>query len=236
MRALVASLTFVLSTAAVAACGGGSSQLTQVDIQPTPEPVTIGALSGPLCTDQACQCRDPRAPADGGAGVPELDGVKRFEIRVGPSEHALWVKLDDWVLYKSDERATDCFYVDLKPGKHPVTLRAHQQGGFSAKITISEYGAATQSWYDTYAFDCGSGGGVCDEDDFDAYKASLAQYTRGLHDPCGSTKVKGVVWDTGRAPDFVHPEDLQLELTLEVYQFAPQYAHGDAACRDRYAE
>lgn len=224
-----------LALLTAAACGGAAAG-TQVVIDPAPEPLTIGVLSGPLCTDQACQCRDASAPGDGGAGVPDDPARKRFELRVGPSEHELWVKLDDMVLYKSGERATDCFYVDLLPGDHAVTLRAKNTGGVSAQLDISEYGAATQSWYRTYHFDCGAGGGVCDHDDLDAYKASLAQYPRGLQDPCGSTKAKGISWDTGRAPDFTHPEDLQVELTLQVYEFAPEHPHGDAACADRYAE
>lgn len=217
-------------------CGGGGAAGDQVTIDPVPDRLTVGVLSGPLCTDQACQCRDVSAPADGGAGVPEGDARKRFELRVGPSEHELWVKIDDMVLYKSDERATDCFYVDLMPGDHPVTLRAKHPGGVSAQLDISEYGAATQSWYRTFRFECGGGGGVCDHDDMDAYKASLAQYPRNLQDPCGSTKAKAISWDTGRAPDFTHPEDLQLQLTLQVYDFAPEHPHGHAECADRYAE
>ncbi len=221
---------------ALAGCGGGAAAGPQVVIDPVPDALTVGVLSGPLCTDQACQCRDASAPADGGAGVPDGDARKRFEFRVGPSEHELWVKVDDMTLFKSGERATDCFYVDLMPGEHAVTLRAKQTGGFSAELTVSEYGVATQSWYRTFHFDCGAGGGVCDHDDMDAYKASLSKYARSLQDPCGSTKAKGISWDTGTAPDFVHPEDLQLELTLHVYDFAPKYPHGDSACADRYAE
>ena len=51
-----------------------------------------------------------------------------------------------------------------------------------------------------------------------------------MHDPCGSVKVKGVAWASGTAPDFIHPEDLAAEWTLDVYRFATEKPHGDATC------
>jgi hypothetical protein len=212
----------------LAACGGSQTR-TQVNIAPTPEPVTRAVLSGPLCAGDACQCRDSTKPGDGGAGIPDAEGTKRFEVRVGPSENAQWVMVDDMVLYKSDEHATDCFYIDLPTGKHPVTLRVSRAGGLSASLSISEYGKTTQSWYETFRFSCGSPGS-CSTDELDSYRASLAQYQRNLHDACGSTKVREIGWDAGRAPDQLHPQDLQLELTLDIDQFEPKFPHGDSNC------
>lgn len=227
-----ASLTRLLaSLPLLAACGGGSS-LHTITIAPPPEPMTRATLVGPLCMAEVCTCRDPDVPGDGGAGDPE-GGVKRFEIRVGPSPHALWVTVDDMVLYKSEARAEDCFYVDLPAGDHPVTLRAHHPGGISAAVSISEYAPATTSWYETYRFSCGVPG-ACAHDELDDYKASLARYPRGIHDPCGSVKVKGLTWDTGVAPDQLHPDDLALGLTLDLYDFAPKKPHGDPSCATRF--
>jgi hypothetical protein len=212
------------------ACAPGAPR-HQVKIAP-PAPTTVATLAGPLCDGQACQCRDPGAPADGGAGVPD-EGVKRFEIRVGPSEHALWVTLDDMVLYKGTARAEECFYVDLGAGDHVAGLRASHPGGISAAVRISEYGAATSSWYDTYRFSCGSPG-VCSHGEIEDYKGSLAKFKRGIQDPCGSVKVKGITWDTGEAPDQEHPDDLVVGWTLDVYDFPPRYPHGDGACANRF--
>lgn len=223
----------MLRTAAFAlvlvACSGPTHP-HQVTIAPPPAPTTIATLAGPLCTGQTCTCRGPDAPVDA-AGTPD-PGVKRFEFRVGPSEHDLWVTVDDMVLYKGVARAEDCFYVDLGAGDHAVGLRAHHGGGLSAAVAISEYAPATASWYQTYRFACGVPG-VCSHDEIDAYKASLAQYRRGIHDPCGSVKIKNVTWDTGVAPDAMHPDDLALGLTLDVYDFAPKHPHGDPACANR---
>ncbi len=221
-------LGLMLSTMA---CGGGPKMAT-ITIEPPPEPMTRATLVGPLCKAEVCTCRDPRAPADGGAGDPE-PGVKRFEFRLGPSEHALWVKVDDMVLYKSEARAEDCFYVDLGAGDHSVTLRASRLGGVSAALTVSEYAPATQSWYSSYRFECGVPG-ACAHDELDQYKASLGRYPRGIQDPCGSVRIKGITWDTGIAPDQLHPNDLALGMTLDVYDFAPKKPHGDPSCATRF--
>lgn len=217
------------------ACSGGGSTGPDVKIGPMPDPVTKAVLSGPLCAGDACTCRKLNAPGDGGAGVPDLEGTKRFEFHVGPAENGLWVSVDDMILYKNDQHAEDCFYIDLRPGEHKLSLKASRGGGFSAALDIHEYGAATQSWYDTFKFSCGSPG-TCSYDALDEWKASLDRYKRSLHDPCGSTKVTGITWDAGRAPDQMHPQDLELHLTLDIYEFAPDLPHGHADCAERFAE
>src|SRR5258706_496340 len=63
-------------------------------------------------------------------------------------------------------------------------------------------------------------------------KAEYAGVKKGTHDPCGSTRVKGVMWDHGKAPDHEYPSELAVNLTIEVYKFAPWQAHGEA-CHGR---
>ena len=53
---------------------------------------------------------------------------------------------------------------------------------------------------------------------------------------CFAVKVKDIAWDTGRAPDNVHPSDLQLELTLDVYKFPPRFATGADQCPSSMGE
>ncbi len=220
---------------ALAACSGPEKGVKQVTIEPVPDTVSRGTFAGPLCDGDACRCRDASAPGDGGAGEPGDTGgaVKRFEVRIGPSEHELWVTLDDMVLYKSKARAEDCFYVDLGAGDHVMGLRASQEGGVAARVAVSEYAPATQSWYQTFRFGCGAPG-PCSHTELDEYKASLATYKRGIHDPCGSVKVKQIGWDTGKAPDQLHPNDLQVAWTLDIYDFAPKKPHGDPSCANRF--
>jgi hypothetical protein len=231
-RVVIAALAVAAWTLPHAACGGAQQK---VEIDPPPLAMTRATLSGPLCEAEVCRCRDDEAPGDGGAGAPDDPAVKRFEFRVGPAANPLWVTVDGQVLYKSEQRALDCFYLDLRPGKHQVVLRASRDGGLSAAFSVSEYGAATRSWYETFRFSCGSPG-TCSHDEIDEEKARYAGYGRGVHDPCGSVKVRDIAWDTGRAPDNLHPSDVQLELTLDVYKFPPRFPHGAGQCPSSLGE
>jgi hypothetical protein len=207
-----------------AACGGDRPM---VKIGPPPAKATTGALAGPLCSGEGCTCMT--SPQD--AGAPEGAGLKRFELRLGPTPHDLWVTLPGHVLYKSAERPEMCFYVDLGPGAHSIELRASQPNGVSAALAIGELGAKTKSAYDTFRFSCGSPGGVCSFEELDRKKAEYRQDTKkNTRDPCGSTKVKEVVWDTGRAPDHLVPNELVMRFVLQVYKFEPDKPHGDPSC------
>ncbi len=215
MRILVTTVLFV------GACSGSA---TQLEIGPVPARQTSATLSGPLCRDAGCEC----AKAEADAGVPE-DGRKRFELRL-KSAQELWLKLPtNTVLYKNPERVEACFYVDFAPGEHPIELRASDKDAVSAEIVVREIGTTTQTFYDTFRFECGNPG-ACSFDELAELKTEYARYARGLHDPCGSTKIKGIVWDHGRAPDGTHPSELVVRATLDVYKFAPSKPHGDPSC------
>jgi hypothetical protein len=218
MRAL-----FIL---AVAGCGGSTSQIT---IGPPPPPATSGVLAGALCAGDHCSCAD--GPGDGGAGVPLDDAHKRFEIRM-QSPQAIWATIGQAQLYKSAERADACFYVDLPAGETPVELRASDPNGAAGSWRIRELGTKTKSYYDTFTFDCGVPG-VCSFEELDQLKAGYAQYKHHVHDACGSTKIKALTWDTGHAPDQLHPSELLVRLHLDVYPWAPSKEHGDPSCGER---
>jgi hypothetical protein len=209
------------------ACSGGARQ---IEIGPPPDRLTRGTMSGPLCAGgQECACRDASAPGDGGAGVP-TDGSKRFEIRL-TSPNELWATVRDNRLYKSAERAEACFYLDLPPGDTAIELRASSPNGVSAGWAIRELGTQTKSWYDTFRFDCGNPG-VCSFDELDEKKV---EYKDPKRDRCGSVKIKGLTWDTGRSPDLLHPNELLVRATLSVYKFVPARAHGED-CSQRQAD
>ena len=203
-------------------CSGGG---TQIKIGPPPAKLTTGALASALCHDSECKCRS--GGEDGGAGLPEA-GRKRFEIRLG-SAYDLWVTLPGTVLYKNPERAEACFYIDLAPGQHPVELRASNKNGVSLALEIHELGTKTKSWYDTFKFACGNPG-VCQFTELDGKRAEYNAVKRGLHDTCGSTRIKKVLWDHGKSPDHEYPSELVVQLTLDIYKFAPWKPHGDTSC------
>lgn len=216
---------FLLTVIAATACGGPQAQL---EIGPPPARATRGALAGPLCTTEGpiagCQCRI--SPDD--AGLPEDASRKRYEIRIA-SANELWVTLPTHALYKSPERAETCFYVDLAPGAHQLALRASNPDGISVQLKVRELGTATRSWYDTFTFGCGAPG-VCTFAELDTKRAEYGTLPRNLHDACGSTKITGITWDTGKAPDQLHPSELVLRATLDIYKFAPSKEHGDPSC------
>jgi hypothetical protein len=207
-----------------AACGGGFAAAPG-PLPARPAPETRATLVGPRCASaDACVCRSE------GAGEPEDHPVppfKRFEVQIGPIEHALWVTVDDAVLYKSSERATECFYLDLLPGEHAVTVRGARDNGVPARVQISELSAAGPWWYATFELDCN---GVCTPSGLRAEAARIAAYPRHLHDPCGSTKVRGFRWQTGTMPDGLHPSEVAAELVLDVYEFATKHAPGSPRC------
>jgi hypothetical protein len=222
MRLPLPALVVVL----ISGCGQTATQIT---IAPAPPPFTRAVLAGPLCVAGACTCRDENAPGDGGAGTPEA-AHKRFEFRLGPTDNELWATVDGQVLYKSKERATECFYLDLASGEHPVTLRASRPHGVQAGLAVSELGVRAASWYRTFRFSCGIPG-TCAHDELDAAKIEYRKQSKaGVHDPCGSVKVKGIVWDTGVAPDQLHPEDVAVAFTLDIYRFMPGKPSGDPTC------
>lgn len=216
-------LLVLASLLAPAACGGDRPM---IQIGPAPAKSTTGALAGPLCSGGGCTCA--KGPEE--AGFPEGGGRKRFEIRLGPTPHDLWATLPGGVLYKSAERPQMCFYVDLPPGKHAVELRASQPTGISAAIEIYELGAKTKTAYATFKFSCGSPGGVCSFEELDGKKAEYKGVAKNLHDPCGSTKVKEIVWDTGRSPDQQVPSEFAMRFVMQVYKFEPDKPHGDPSC------
>jgi hypothetical protein len=205
----------------LAACGGGQSQ---IEIGPVPAARTTGTLSGPLCQNTECSCR--KGAED--AGFP--DGArKRFEFRL-KSAQQLWLKLPgDTMLYKNAEKPEVCFYVDLAPGQHGLELRGSDKVGVSAELIVRELGTKTKSWYETFRFECGNPG-ACSFEELDNLKADYASAEKNLFDKCGSTKVKSILWDHGKAPDGTHPSELVVRATLDVYKFPPWKAHGDPTC------
>jgi hypothetical protein len=208
------------------ACSGGSRQ---IEIGAPPAKASEGVFAGPLCSGTTCKCRE--GAADGGAGMP-AQGMKRFEVKLS-SPQQLWIKVAGNAMYKDAERADACFYVDLPIGETAIEMRASDPNGVSAAWSVKELGATTASWYDTFTFNCGNPG-VCS---FEELQEKKAQFKGGPKlDPCGSVKVLGLTWDTGKAPDQLHPSELLVRATLKVYTFVPSRAHGEDCSKKQQEE
>jgi hypothetical protein len=183
----------------------------------TPPMQTRAELVGPLCSGLVCHCRDR-----GLAGAPE-EGKKRYHLKLGPAAQSLWLSLGKTILYKDAQQGESCFVVDLTPGKQPVRFRAHGDGGVAAAFAIEELGfdpkSGEERWYDTVHFRCGSPA-LCDREMLHSEGERLRSLGN-LHDPCGSTRVAGVKWQTGRASDGGHFDDVEVDFELDVYRFAP---------------
>ena len=222
-------------SAGLVALVGCAGSVQQIEIGPPPAKETHAVLAGNLCQAGHCQCRD--GGGDGGAGVPNDSAHKRFEFHLGPTPQELWLTINGQaVLYKSPERADACFYVDLPTGAQHVELRASNPDGVSVALQVRELGSKTLSWYDTFQFACGSPG-VCSFEELESQKASYTGRSKNLFDRCGTTKVKGITWDHGKAPDQLHPSELVVRFTLDIYKHAAFKEHGDDTCGrgDRHA-
>ncbi len=221
---IFALLTIMLVSAGHA-CGGSQ---TQPAMPEAPAATTRATLAGPLCQPSECQCSDDPAKI----GVAEA-GFKRFRIELGPSQSELWLSVNNDILYKSVERARACFYLDLPAGEHAIALRAKGEAGFGAGMKINEVGGEKGPWlYDSFSFNCGAPG-FCDMQSLRDWKASLRNVSAGKHAPCGSVRILGIDWITGRMPDNLHPEDFKLDATMKVYKFLPHEPPGTASCLEK---
>jgi hypothetical protein len=211
---------------AALSCGGGG---TPAPVMPAPPSATSAPLAGARCADGVCTCR---APGDDKEDPPPAEGVKRFELRVGSGPGTVWLTINNsQTLLKTREQAQQCFYVDLAPGKHEIVLygKADKEAeGVGATLAIHEYSPTGPWWYDTFDFVCGVPG-PCDPDSLRSWKREVDGYPRSLRDPCGSTKLRGAQWHTGRLPDGAHPDEFIATVTLDVYDFAPKAGPGQ--CR-----
>lgn len=214
------------------AAGCGSTE-KRLEFAPTPEERTMATLAGHRCqTGDFCQCRQV-GNAEDVEKTPPAEGHKRFELRVKSSEGRAWVTIDGKeTLFKSMERIEDCFYLDLPFGEHTVSVRAkadQQAGGVGAGLKVSEFGPQTNAWYDVFSFTCGAPG-PCDKDSLVDWKHRAEADRREIWDPCSSSKVKGVAWETGRMPDSLHPEELTVSFSMKLYKHSPRFQPRDETC------
>jgi hypothetical protein len=193
------------------------------------------------CQGQRCTCRDAGSAADAAESTPPAPGTKRFELRVGPSMDSVWLDVTGHGIWLKDTEpsAEGCAYVDLKAGEkvHVIEHVEAQEKtrGTALDVRISEYNPKLQVWYDTARVECGGGGDACNREMMAAWLERMHKLPRGLHDPCGSTKIEEPTWSAAET-DLPHPSVITADVTLHVYTFEPRSAPGSAECGKRHQD
>jgi hypothetical protein len=242
LRSVVLLLSLCAGCASSGGSGGGGGTAVS-----TPKALLVDDRSivtaGPRCTGGACRCREvgPDGATVGDASEDAKDaapeGQKRFELRTGRGADDVTVTVEGrGTLHKgSDTVDSACGYVDLPPGEHRVRVRIKAPAGHiaSPRLLIYEHGEETHSWYSTFAMACGTGA-PCTRDELTDRMNELKK-PRGLFDACGSVKVGGIRYDSQRDAED-RTTELDLQVTLKVYPFAPRFPHGAPKCKGPSAE
>jgi hypothetical protein len=224
----LSTTALLIACAGPTATGGGGSKTPIV-------------TAGTRCAGGSCVCRQVDAVGEPGEsprdeGAP-ASGQKRFEVRTGRGLDAVDIEVEGRGVLSKSTAVPDpaCAYIDLPPGKYKVVVRARVSNpsvGMEPALFIDEYGERHKSWYHTFQFRCGGKQGPCSEDDMREVIAAGQKIARGLYDPCGSTKVRGLRYDGKRVdePGTARLSELTVELTLDVYPFEPRFPHGAPKC------
>lgn len=237
----IAGMLLSMATACGAGCDGSLGPASKRTIAVSSAPVTPGArdanLAGSRCKGGAgaqCTCRRPEGDVVE-TSPPDADH-KRFEIRLGAVGGS--ATLDSPTLGHfgagSDET---CFYIDVLPGttsEMVFTARASTtEGGVGPLLDISEYGPKGPWWYDVLSLRCDGPGGRCNRDAADAWGAEVKTRKRGRIDPCGSTVISHLVWNSSggtgeREMGLFH--DFIVRFSMDVRRFRTQFHPGATEC------
>ncbi|MES1206542.1 MAG: hypothetical protein ABUS79_11450, partial [Pseudomonadota bacterium] len=165
--------------------------------------------------------------------------AKRFEIRLSAEGGTASLDLSNLgvVATGSASSADTCAYIDVPSGSsHDATFLAKESTpgqGVAPRLSIAEYGPSGPYWYDVVKISCDGAGGRCDRQAADAWAAAAKQRKRGRVDPCGSSVVTKLAWETsgGQAVrDGGLFLDFTARFTMEVKKFATQFAPGSTEC------
>jgi hypothetical protein len=233
-----------LLACACAGCAGSSAAGGAAAGEPgTPAAVeSPGArdahLAGARCTDgpgAPCACRQKNG--DVAEKRPPDADHKRFEIRLSAAGGG--ATLDSATLGHfaagSDET---CYYIDVLPGTTQevnFTARAAtKEGGVAPQLDVAEYGPKGPWWYDILSVRCNGGPGArCNREAADAWSADAKTRKRGRIEPCGSTVISHLRWDTSGGTgdrELGVFRDFKVDFTMEVKRFATEFHPGATEC------
>jgi hypothetical protein len=235
LGALVVSLACAGSAASGPASAGTSAHRTAAVALESPGARNAN-LAGARCKGGApCKCRN-KAGGDAAEAPPPDDQHKRFEIRMAGVGGG--ATLDSATLgHFSAGPDEACFYIDVLPGTTSdvvfTATEARKEGGVGPFLTIAEYGPKGPWWYDVLTVRCEGPGGRCNRDAADAWSAEAKSRKRGRVDPCGSSVVSRLVWDTAGSTgdrELGIFKDFTVRFTMEVKRFATQLPPHSKAC------
>jgi hypothetical protein len=193
-----------------------------------------GGSVGSVGSTAPCACRQKNGDV-AETRPPDADH-KRFEIRLGAVGGG--VTLDSPTLGHfaagSDET---CYYIDVLPGTtQQVTFTARaatKEGGIAPQLDLAEYGPKGPWWYDILSVRCSGPGDRCNRDAADAWSSEAKTRKRGRIDPCGSTVISHLRWDTSGGTgdrELGMFRDFTVDFTMEVKRFATEFHPGATEC------
>jgi hypothetical protein len=237
--ALVAVVGFLPMACAESAAGPGGSASAAADVPAAGAPPPVASsrnanLAGGRCHGGTCTCRNRHGSPAEDPGPDE--GHKRFEIRLAGQDGS--ASLQSPTLGELTAGSSEaCFYIDVVPGTvHDVTFTAREaqrEGGVGPALDIAEYGPKGPWWYEILEVHCAGPGGKCNRDGAEAWRADFRQRKRGRMDPCGSTVISRLTWETSGgtgARELGIFKDFTVKFTMDVKKFPTQFAPGSTEC------
>jgi hypothetical protein len=218
-----------------APAGSTAAGAAVVEASPEAPGARDANLAGARCGGNGpCKCRD--RSGDPAESKPPDGDHKRFEIRlagVGGSATLDSPTLGHFAAGPDEA----CFYIDVIPGTtSDVTFTAREarrEGGVGPMLDLAEYGPKGPWWYEILDVRCAGPGGRCNRDAADAWGAEVKTRKRGRVDPCGSTVISHLVWDTSGGTgerELGLFRDFTVKFTMEVKRFATQFRPGSTEC------
>jgi hypothetical protein len=185
-------------------------------------------LAGARCKSGApCTCRNREgSPAE---APPPDEQHKRFEIRLAGVGGG--ATLDSPTLGHFAAAADEaCFYIDVLPGTTSdltfTATEAVKESGIAPVLDIAEYGPKGPWWYDVINVRCEGPSNKCNRDAADAWSAEAKGRKRGRVDPCGSSVISRLTWDTSGGVgnrELGLFKDFTAHFTMEVKRFQTQW-------------
>jgi hypothetical protein len=192
-------------------------------------------LAGARCKGGApCTCRNPSG--DAAEAPPPDEQHKRFEIRLAGGGGGAALDSPTLGHFAAGPDET-CFYIDVLPGTTSDVVftasEAQKEAGIAPLLSIAEYGPKGPWWYDVIGVRCQGPGGKCNRDAADAWSAEAKGRKRGRIDPCGSSVISRLVWDTSGGignRELGIFKDFTVRFTMEVKRFPTQWPPHSKQC------
>ena len=225
--ALLAAVAGVAGCSGSTAAGPGSSGSTAVRALEKPG-ARDANLAGARCKGGApCTCRNKNG--DVAEAPPPDEAHKRFEIRLAGIGGGAALDSPTLGHFTAGEKE-ECFYIDVLPGTTNdvvfTAAEATKEAGIGPALDIAEYGPKGPWWYDVINIRCPGPNGRCNRDAADAWSAEAKGRKRGRADPCGSSVISRLAWDTSGGVgnrELGLFKDLVVKFTFEVKRFPTQW-------------